>query len=484
MAGIPDPLIDAADELIRRGKLGVPPRLGMATTPPIVSGSPVQPRLGVNPVATATGTERLGANPSAPSLGQPVEAMPQRPGLQERFQQWEQNEPTAPDPNAHYNVSLPRKLGAIGAGIGGYFLGGGRGALKLGGDVWNAQRNAAERNYEQQEAGWKQEGDVLQKEAEVDKLGQRQPLHVPPGTMVEQPGGGFQQIGTPKEPKATVPKMADVQLTGPDGKPYLAKRDEQGNFLDYTTNQPIHNPQLYQKAPEGGRPVAGSIGNKPAWGIYDQQKGWVDPATKQPLKGFQPPPSWAEVMPATHTISLMDPNTGLPTTYQYNAQTGSYDKAAGVSATGAYGHEMAQAGAVTRAGEQLITDIQANKQRLGTLATWVKKYGLNTPIADPELARLQSELSTFSALQPAMHGFRSKSAMETFDKVIGGLQKNPDATIQSIQGILQTAGQINPALQNRGGAPQAYKVGDTITQNGHSYTVRAVDKNGKVTKAD
>ena len=146
----------------------------------------------------------------------------------------------------------------------------------------------------------------------------------------------------------------------------------------------------------------------------------------------------------TRTVQLLDPESGIPTVYQYNAQTNSYDKPVGTSATGAYGHEMAQAGAVERSGGQLINDIKSHAQDLGTLSAWVQKYGLNTPIADPELAKLQSELSTFAALQPAMHGFRARSAMEAFENIIGGLQQNPEATIASIQGILQTAGNINP----------------------------------------
>ena len=84
----------------------------------------------------------------------------------------------------------------------------------------------------------------------------------------------------------------------------------------------------------------------------------------------------------------------------------------------------------------------------------VKKHGINAPyVGDPVLAHLQSELKTFAALQPAMHGFRSRSAQEAFENIIGDVQKNPEATIASIQGILGTAKAINPTLG-----------GDTSTQ--------------------
>ena len=150
------------------------------------------------------------------------------------------------------------------------------------------------------------------------------------------------------------------------------------------------------------------------------------------------PPTYAQVAPELRTVDVLN-DQGIPTVQTLTGRT------IGTSASGAYGHEMAQAGAVARGGDQLISDIQANKDKLGTLKSWVQKYGLNTPIADPQLAGLQAELKTFAALQPAMHGFRSRSAQEAFENIIGDVQKNPDATIASIRGILKTAGAINPS---------------------------------------
>jgi hypothetical protein len=458
LTGIPDDVMAGADELLRR----LVPRLGVpGATPPIVAGNPVQARLGSNPVAQATGQERLGQNPNAPDLEQ-------------RIQTWEGQQPTmgqAP------KISLGRR---IAAGVGGALAGWDNPRLGVGTaeNIVSGPRRQMEADYANREKAWEQQGKGLETEANVARLGQREPLHVAPGTMVEQPGGGFEEVGTPKE-KPSAPKSVapGSYVQQPDGT--WKQIGEKPAPSDIGKMPPEIEAQI------GPAPTTASFGGKTYPSVEAARAAWGKQA--EALKNAEAGAAGeSRFMPLleSRTQNLIDPDTGLPTVFQWDPKTKSYTKQVGVSATGAYGHEMAQAGAVTRAGDQLITDIQANKQRLGTLAAWVKKYGLNTPIADPELARLQSELSTFSALQPAMHGFRSKSAMETFDKVIGGLQKNPDATIQSIQGILQTAGQINPALQNRGGAPQAYKVGDTITQNGHSYTVRAVDKNGKVTKAD
>lgn len=170
------------------------------------------------------------------------------------------------------------------------------------------------------------------------------------------------------------------------------------------------------------------------------------------------PPTYGQIAPSLKTIDVLDPDTGLPTVETLGGQK------LGVSATGAFGHEAAQAGAVQRAGTDLISDIKANKDKLGQISTWVEKYGLNTPIADPTLAKLQAELGTFAALQPAMHGFRGGNALDTFEKIIGGLQKNPDATIASIEGILKTSSEITGQSRNKpagggnsGGTPWVQK---------------------------
>lgn len=160
------------------------------------------------------------------------------------------------------------------------------------------------------------------------------------------------------------------------------------------------------------------------------------------------PTNSGDVLAGTKTQQMVG-DDGFPTVFAFNPKTNKYDVPQGVSSTGAYGHEESQAGAVIRAGNGLVDDLTANKAQLGTLQAWVKSKGLNTPIADPKLANLQAKLATFAALQPAMHAFRSHSALETFDAIVGGLQKNPDATIQSIKGILSTSGSILPKVKLR-----------------------------------
>jgi hypothetical protein len=200
--------------------------------------------------------------------------------------------------------------------------------------------------------------------------------------------------------------------------------------------------------------------------------------------GEAPPPASATSAYAnTRTTTLIDPDSGLPTVFQYNPQTQTYDKPVGTSATGAYGHEMAQAGAVNRAGTDIITQLQSpdNREILGNLGSYIKQGTLGTPLADQKAAYLSSQLKTFAALQPAMHGFRARSVQEAFEKIVGGLAQDPDATIASIQGILKTAGAINPksagAFKVPTDAPEAPKEdGKVLRKDGN---IIAVSKGGK-----
>ena len=56
---------------------------------------------------------------------------------------------------------------------------------------------------------------------------------------------------------------------------------------------PVTNPRPFEK-PTQQHPTAGLVGGRAAFGLYDPQKGWVDPTTKQPLPGFTPPPNYVE----------------------------------------------------------------------------------------------------------------------------------------------------------------------------------------------
>jgi hypothetical protein len=173
-----------------------------------------------------------------------------------------------------------------------------------------------------------------------------------------------------------------------------------------------------------------------------------DPATGQyNIDRGVAAPNYAMVAPGLRTVDVLNPQ-GVPTVQTLGG------KEIGPAATGAYGHSEAQAGAVERAGNELINTIQQNRGKFGNMKAIINSAFLGTPLADPTSQGLASQIASFAALNPALHGFRGKDALNEFLKLIGGLPNNPDALIAGIQGIEKTAGAINPNLPTQGGGGQ------------------------------
>ena len=170
--------------------------------------------------------------------------------------------------------------------------------------------------------------------------------------------------------------------------------------------------------------------------------------------GEDPGSSATSAYANTRTVSLIDPETGIPTTYQYNGQTNSYDKLVGTSGTGPYAHEMAQAGAVQRAGTDLIKDIEANRDKIGDVASLWKAAFMGTPLSDPFQSGIATKLASFAALNPALHGAKGVTAMQEFERIYGSPINNPDSLIAAIEAGMKTAGNINPNLGGRTPSPK------------------------------
>ena len=152
-------------------------------------------------------------------------------------------------------------------------------------------------------------------------------------------------------------------------------------------------------------------------------------------------PSYGQSVLPTKTIQGFDAN-GQPVVLGWNEKTQRYDIPQAASSAGAAGHEIFQAGAVERAGNDLIGTIQQNKNKFGNVEAIVNSAFLGTPLSDPVSSGLASQIRSFAALNPAMHGFRGKDALNEFVKMLGGLPNNPDSLVAGIQGILKTAGAI------------------------------------------
>lgn len=165
------------------------------------------------------------------------------------------------------------------------------------------------------------------------------------------------------------------------------------------------------------------------------------PAPKGTLLFQQP--NYGQLVLPTKTQTMIGPDN-LPHDYSYNEKTQKFDIDQGVSGSGPYAHQMEQAGASQRMIDEVVSDLHTAP--VGNLQAWAKSYLLGTPIADPQLAGIDAKLMSVAALQPALHQFRSTTAMQAFEKIVGGLAKNPEATIASLEGLRATATAINPKL--------------------------------------
>ena len=257
-------------------------------------------------------------------------------------------------------------------------------------------------------------------------------------------------VGETKEP---VRKFE--QLSGPNGE--SARGYEENGKLLLESGAPAPTGYQISQKPAGEKnPIAGMSGGKQVYAYPAQGGGgFTDAGTGKPLTDFRPAPTYAMVAPGiqgqnreTKTVDVIGKD-GFAHQMGWNNQTQDYDRDMGISGAGTQGSRMFAAGVSINAGEALIADLQKYHDELGTLGDWVANKGLNTPIArdlDPtgHLAQMQAELASFAALQPAQHGFRSTSALETFEKLVGGIQKSPEETIATIRAINKTAGAVNP----------------------------------------
>src|SRR6185312_14062256 len=185
-----------------------------------------------------------------------------------------------------------------------------------------------------------------------------------------------QQAGATQRTEATQQGAADRQKTG-----IIAKADLQQMEDANKAAIAAGKPQPTKIKMVGG--AAHIMERDPATGEYSIDRG-------------EAPPTYAQIAPSLRTIDVIDPTTGMPTIETLSG------KPLGVSATGAYGHEMAQAGAVNRAGNDLITQLEdpTNRAILGQLSSYIKQGTLGTPLADARAAKMSAQLKTFAALQP------------------------------------------------------------------------------------
>jgi hypothetical protein len=115
-------------------------------------------------------------------------------------------------------------------------------------------------------------------------------------------------------------------------------------------------------------------------------------------------------------------------------------------------------------GQNLLDQVDKVKTKLGPIAGRISSYEQLAGIQDPDIQKFATDLKSYAALQPALHGFRGQGAMREFEGGLGGLKTNPGALKASIQSymdlgkrIQQTQSRTQPAPPpSPPGAPQRF----------------------------
>jgi hypothetical protein len=102
--------------------------------------------------------------------------------------------------------------------------------------------------------------------------------------------------------------------------------------------------------------------------------------------------------------------------------------------------------------------VKANAAQFGPIMGRINKGEIKVGDVDPAVQQLYSQLESFYALQPSVHGFRNAEFVKDFDTFIGNLQTNPDAVIAGLEGL-------KPTLE-------------AVKKSGLTYQQRIVDKPG------
>lgn len=281
---------------------------------------------------------------------------------------------------------------------------------------------------------------------------QGQTVFLPPASAEKMLQTQEQQKGAGERTAATVTGREAVADTGAQSREKVAETNKTAR--EDVANTAAGAREETARINVGGKSLGTKtieVGGKPHVMMWNPDTHTYD----RDLGEAPPPASATSAYANTRTATLLDPETGVPTVFQYNPQTNSYDKPVGFSAAGAFGGRASQAGAIERSGTDLIADINQRRDKVGNIGAIIESAFLGTPLADPEQSYLAARIGSFAALQPALHGFRGQSALKEFEKLIGGIPKDPDALIRAIQGIQTTAGEVLPPKPTGGATPPA-----------------------------
>lgn len=170
-------------------------------------------------------------------------------------------------------------------------------------------------------------------------------------------------------------------------------------------------------------------------------------------------------------------DTGAPTGSRF---------AAGVRPTGQMRDKAAQGTAISKSGQGLIDSLRnpdgtptALAGKIGPILGRISSLDQLLEVQDSDVQKYASELASYAALQPGLHGFRGGNALKHFTGTIGSLPRSADNMIASIEGIEK--GAVGPMEEV--GTPKLAKGAGTSTQltkNKAKVTHKFNPKSGKI----
>lgn len=87
---------------------------------------------------------------------------------------------------------------------------------------------------------------------------------------------------------------------------------------------------------------------------------------------------------------------------------------------------------------ELQDQIRANAEELGPIMGRIQRGEIKLGDVDPKVAKLYSTMQSFYAMQPAIHGFRNAEFVKDFNSFVGGLERDPEATLAGLEGLVPT----------------------------------------------
>jgi len=116
--------------------------------------------------------------------------------------------------------------------------------------------------------------------------------------------------------------------------------------------------------------------------------------------------------------------------------------------------------------------VKAHGDQLGPIVGRLNRGELAIGNVPPDIAQLYTEMESFNALQPAIHGFRSAEFVKDWKTALGSLERDPQAFIHGLEGLRPTMESV--AKEGRTYHKRTVEGRDTLAEKVIEY-VRGAD---------